>query len=184
MQAPIRSKINQWFEQLLDFEFPPDPEIRSYQPQVPLGYPSYLGCTFDKRMPMPSAKEPLYGECQMHGLRPRRYITFSFQSTSNATEKPNRVPLRGRTRVRRGWQTAVHEENSTSSTATGCERGPGACAEKAGARQEVTSGHRSSVGIGFSDLSIACGPRERTHQSGRFPKARPNSAVVTTRHRR
>jgi hypothetical protein len=28
MQAPIRSKINQWFEQLLDFEFPPDPEIR------------------------------------------------------------------------------------------------------------------------------------------------------------
>ena len=58
-----------------------------------LGLPSCLGCTFDKRMPMLSAKEPLYGECQMHGLRPTRYIAFSSQSTSNATEKPNRVPL-------------------------------------------------------------------------------------------
>src|ERR1700740_3104112 len=102
-------------------------------------------------MPMLSAKEPLYGECQMHGLRPTRYIAFSFQSTSNATEKPNRVPLGGRTRVRGGGQTAVHEEDSTSSRTTGCERGA-ACAEKAGARQEVTSHHRSSTGIGFSDL--------------------------------
>jgi hypothetical protein len=139
-----------------------------------------LQTMFSKKML--SVKEPWYGECQMRGLRPTRYIAFSFQSTSNATEKPNRVPLGGRTRVHGGGQAAVHEENCTSSTTTGCDRGA-ACAEKAGASQEVTSEHRSSTGIGFSDLSVACGPGERTHQSGRFPKARPNSAVVTTRHR-
>jgi hypothetical protein len=160
----------------------PDSRENFYQPQKPSAYPSYLGCTFDKRMRTLSAKEPLYGECQMHGLRPTRYIAFSLQSTSNATEKPNRVPLGGRTRVRGGGQTAIHEENSTSSTTSGCERGA-ACAGKADVRQEVTSYLRSSTGIGFSDLSVAYGPGERTHQSRRFPKARPNSAVVTTRHR-
>ncbi|HYZ74694.1 MAG TPA: hypothetical protein VE641_16565, partial [Chthoniobacterales bacterium] len=41
-----------------------------------------IGHASDKRyakfMPMLSAKEPLYGECQMHGLRQTRYIAFRF----------------------------------------------------------------------------------------------------------
>ena len=41
-----------------------------------------------------------------------------------------------------------------------------------------------ATGIGFSDLSVARGSGERTHESGRFPKARPNGAPVTTRYRR
>jgi hypothetical protein len=76
------------FLYLTNYKPTPGSRASSYRPQTPSVCRFYLGYTFDKRMPMLSAKEPLSGECQM--LRPaadeiyRLFVSINEQCNGEA----------------------------------------------------------------------------------------------------